>query len=41
MVQGEGTPSNTYTYDDLDRLIGADYVDSTDEQFTYDDLGKR
>ena len=36
-----GTPSNTYTYDDLDRLIQADYIDSTDEQFTYDDLDNR
>ena len=28
-------------YDDLDRLTQADYIDSTDEVFTYDDLGNR
>ena len=36
-----GTPSNSYTYDDLDRLIEAEYIDSTDEVFNYDDLGNR
>ena len=29
------------TCDDLDRLPQADYIDSTDEVFTYDDLGNR
>ena len=32
------TPSNIYTYDALDRLIQADYIDTTNEQFTFDDL---
>jgi hypothetical protein len=30
-----------FTYDKLDRLTGVDYFDSTDEEFTMDDLGNR
>jgi RHS repeat-associated protein len=40
----DASPDNIYTYDDLDRLVEADYlvgVLTQDEQFTYDDLGNR
>ncbi len=32
---------STYTYDDTDQLVGADYNFQTDENYTYDDNGNR
>ncbi len=35
------SPRFPYSYDVIDRVTGVDYLDSTSEAFTMDDLGNR